>query len=61
MEKIIGYRIGLCSTLDVEDGKHLSEPYFKVYVEYEGGSVWFEDEFNTLDEAETYIAERKYE
>lgn len=61
MEKIKGYRIGLCSTLDVEDGKHLCEPYFKVYAEYESGDVWFEDEFNTLDEAETFITERLYE
>ena len=60
MEKIKGYRIGLCTTLDIEDGKHLCEPCYKVYVEYESGSVWFEDEFNTLDEAETFIAERKY-
>lgn len=61
MEKIKGYRVGLRSTLDVEDGKHLCEPCYKVYVEYESGSVWFEDEFDTLDEAETFIAERKYE
>lgn len=61
MEKIKGYRIGLCTTLDIEDGKHLCEPCYKVYAEYESGSVWFEDEFNTLDEAETFIAERKYE
>lgn len=61
MEKIKGYRIGLCSTLDVEDGKHLCEPFFKVYAEYESGDVWLEDEFSTLDEAETFIAERKYE
>lgn len=61
MEKIKGYRIGLCSTLDVEDGKHLCEPFFKVYAEYESGDVWLEDEFSTLDEAETFITERKYE
>lgn len=57
MEKIKGYRIGLCATLDIEDDKHLCEPYYKVYREYEDGSVWFEREFNTLDEAKEYIEE----
>lgn len=61
MEKVIGYRVGLRSTLDVEDGKHLSAPYYVVFAEYESGDVWAETECDTLDEAETYIAERKYE
>lgn len=56
-DKIKGYRIGLCTSLDLDDGKHLCEPYYKVYVEYESGSVWFEQEFNTLDEAKEYIKE----
>ena len=54
-EKIERYRIGLCTSLDLEDGKHLCEPYYKVYSEYTCGSVWFEEEFSTLEEAKEYI------
>lgn len=56
-DKIKRYRIGLCTSLDLDDGKHLCEPYYKVYAEYESGSVWFEREFDTLDEARDYIKE----
>ena len=58
MTKVKGYRIGLRTTLDVDDGKQLSVPYYVVYVEYEDGSVWFETECETLDEAREYITKR---
>lgn len=58
MTKVKGYRIGLRTTLDVDDGKQLSAPYYVVYVEYEDGGVWFETECETQDEAREYITKR---
>lgn len=59
MEKVKGYRIGLRTTNDIEDGKQLSEPYYEVFVEYEDGSIWWEADTDTLEEAREYIERRK--
>ena len=55
------YRIGKCTTVDIEDGSDFLPPYYKVYMieEYEGcPTVWFEQEFDTLEEAEKYVKEK---
>lgn len=61
MEKIKGYRIGVRTTTDIEDGKQLTEPYYMVFVEYEDGSVWAELDANTVEEAHEYIEEKMME
>lgn len=58
MEKVKGYRIGLRTTADIEDGKQLAEPYYLIFVEYEDGSVWYEAESNTLEEAKAYVQKK---
>lgn len=58
MEKVKGYRIGLRTTADIEDGKQLSEPYYVVFVEYEDGSIWWEADTDTLEEAREYIEKK---
>lgn len=58
MEKIKDYKIGLRITTDIEDGKQLSEPYYAVFAEYEDGSVWFEWDTNTLEEAHEYVQKK---
>lgn len=58
MEKIKGYRIGLRATTDIEDGKQLAEPYYLIFAEYEGGSVWYDAEFDTLEEAKAYVQKK---
>ena len=55
------YRIGKCTTVDIEDGSDFLPPYYKVYmIEEYGGcpTVWFEQEFDTLEEAKKYIEEQ---
>lgn len=59
MEKIKDYKIGLRTTTDINDGKQLSEPYYVVYEEFENGSVWYETDIDTLEEAREYIAKKK--
>lgn len=58
MEKIKGYRIGLRTTTDIEDGKQLSEPYYVIFVEYEDGSVWAECDADTLEDAHEYVEKK---
>ena len=55
MEKIKGYKIGLRTTVDINDGQQLSEPCYAIYGEYDSGSLWYEIDVNTLEEAKTYI------
>lgn len=58
MEKIKGYKIGLRTTVDIDDGRQLSEPCYTIYGEYDNGSLWYEIDVNTLEEAKIYIKEK---
>ena len=58
MEKIKGYKIGLRTTVDIDDGRQLSEPCYAIYGEYDSGSLWYEIDVNTLEEAKIYIQEK---
>lgn len=58
------YKIGKCTTVDVESGEDFVPAFYKVYSveEYNGfPAVWYEDEFDTLEEAKGYIKGREYE
>jgi len=49
------YHIAMCLTVDVDDGKHIVEPYYKVYEENEFGSCWFICDCDTMLEAKMFI------
>lgn len=54
------YRIGKCTTVDIENGEDFLPPYYKVYMieDHDGmPTTWYEGEFDTLEEAENYIKE----
>ena len=61
MEKIKGYKIGLRTTVDIDDGRQLSEPCYAVYVEYDSGSLWYEIDVDTLEEAREYVSRKQME
>lgn len=57
------YKIAICKTTDVVSGEDFLPPYYKVYsVEPLGDeppATWFEQEFDTLEEARAYIERKK--
>lgn len=59
MEKIKGYKVGLRTTVDVDDGRQLSEPCYAVYAEYDSGSLWYEVDVGTLEEAYEYVNKKQ--
>lgn len=61
MEKIKGYKVGLRTTVDVDDGQQLSEPCYAVYAEYDSGSLWYEVDVDTLEEAYEYVNKKQME
>lgn len=61
MEKIKGYKVGLRTTVGVDDGRQLSEPRYAVYAEYDSGSLWYEVDVDTLEEAYEYVSKKQME
>lgn len=49
------YEIGVCTTICIDDGQHLDTPYYKVYLRDPCGSLWFECDFESLENAQAYI------
>lgn len=45
------YRITLSETKDIMTGEDLVPPYYKIYAEYDNGAIWYEYEYDTLEEA----------
>lgn len=48
------YIIAKASVVDIDTGEEFEEVFYKVFLREPDGSVWFESDFNTLDEARRY-------
>lgn len=49
------YRIAMCLTVDVDDGKHIVAPYYKVYEEEDGHDCNLLFDCDTMSEAKLCI------
>lgn len=52
------YVIGVCTTIDVDNGEEIDK-YYKVYSKEPSGILWFEYEWDTLEQAREYVKELK--
>lgn len=52
------YIIGVCTTIDVDSGEEIDK-YYKVYSKEPSGILWFEQEWDTLEQARENVKELK--
>ena len=52
------YVIGVCTTIDVDSKEEIGK-YYKVYSKEPSGVLWFEYEWDTLEQAREYVKELK--
>lgn len=50
------YIIGVCTTIDVDSGEEIDK-YYKVYLKEPSGALWFEQEWDTLEQARENVKE----
>lgn len=49
------YVIARASVVDIDTGEDFEEVFYKVFLKDSDGVVWFEHDFDSLDEAREYV------